>query len=220
MKRKSSPPKAMRRQRGMSLIVVLLLLIITTVLGVGAASLSLVNEKGARNDRDLEVAFQAAEAALLDAQLDITGPKNPSSNARLCAFSEKGDVSAFKAGCGEGAVSRGLCLGSPAGDAPAWLGVSFASDDARSVELGTFTGEAYMTADKDNPRGASTARRPRYVIEALPNNGGYAPNELVGAGADQRTYLFRATAIGYGVRAETQVVLQGIVRKFNASPGC
>ena len=219
MKRTSVPPKAMRRQRGMSLIVVLLLLIITTVLGVGAASLSLVNEKSARNDRDLEVAFQAAEAALQDAELDITGP-NPSKKARLCAFSEKGDVSAFKTGCGEDASSRGLCLGSPAGDAPAWLGVSFASDDAKSVELGTFTDQGYMTADKDNPRGASTARRPRYVIEALPNNGGYAPNELVGAGADQRTYLFRVTAIGYGVRAETQVVLQGIVRKFNASPGC
>ncbi|HWV62571.1 MAG TPA: PilX N-terminal domain-containing pilus assembly protein, partial [Oxalicibacterium sp.] len=56
---------------GATLIVVLLLLIVVLLLGVGASQIALQGEKSSRNDRDHQIAFQAAEAALLDAETDI-----------------------------------------------------------------------------------------------------------------------------------------------------
>lgn len=203
-------------QQGMSLLVVMMMLIVITVLGVGAASLSLVNERSARNDRDAEVAFQAAEAALIDAETDITGP-NANVAQRLCSFSDKDDVSAFVPDCGASGPTQGLCTASGTGAAPVWLQVDFSVTGAaaKSVALGTFTGQTYSTNV-----GASTARLPRYVVEAIPDNGGYVENQLASASSGKKKYLFRVTAIGYGVRDETQVVLQSTVRKFVASPGC
>jgi type IV pilus assembly protein PilX len=209
-----------RPQRGMSLMMVLMMLIIITVLGVGAASLSLVNERSARNDRDSEVAFQAAEAALMDAEIDITGP-NTNGNQRLCSFSDKDDISAFVPSCGGPGGSQGLCTASASGTAPAWLQVDFSVTDgsAKSVALGSFTGQTYMKAPIGGGS-ASTARLPRYVIEAIPDNGGYEADQLASASSGKKKFLYRVTAIGYGVRDETQIVLQSTVRKFVASPGC
>jgi type IV pilus assembly protein PilX len=82
-------PRCRSPQWGFSLIVVLLLLLVATVLGVGAAQVSLVNERSARNDRDTEVAFQAAEAALVDAETDVLGP-NDDTRQRLCLFRPPG----------------------------------------------------------------------------------------------------------------------------------
>ena len=61
-------------QRGASLIMVMLVLIIVSVLGVGAAQISLMSERGARNDRDMQMAVQSAEAALIDAEQDMFHP--------------------------------------------------------------------------------------------------------------------------------------------------
>lgn len=62
------------KNRGASLIVVLILLVIVTGLGLGAIQISMMGEKGARNDRDRQIVRQAAEAALMDAEFDIRGP--------------------------------------------------------------------------------------------------------------------------------------------------
>lgn len=61
----------MRRERGVALLLCLLMLILVMLLGVSAAQLSLQGEKAARGERDREVAFQAAEDALADAERDI-----------------------------------------------------------------------------------------------------------------------------------------------------
>ena len=59
--------RASGRQRGASLIVSLLMLVAVLVLGISAAQIALQGEKASRNDRDRQIAFQAAEAALMDA---------------------------------------------------------------------------------------------------------------------------------------------------------
>lgn len=59
------------RERGVALLVCLLMLILVMLLGVSAAQLSLQGEKAARGERDRDVAFQAAEDALADAERDI-----------------------------------------------------------------------------------------------------------------------------------------------------
>ena len=65
-----APP---RRQHGAVLIVALLFLVILTMLGLTAMSGTTMEERMAGNTRDINVALQAAEAALRDARRDING---------------------------------------------------------------------------------------------------------------------------------------------------
>lgn len=206
---------ARKSQRGFSLIVVVLMLLVIMVLGLGAAQTSLVGERSARNDRDTEVAFQAAEAALLDAESDVFGP-NDSARQRLCAFDNK-DVTAFAPGCGGAGDRQGLCAASESGAAPAWTTADFSAKAAKSVAYGTFTGQAYLEGPQ---AGALSARAPRYIVEAIRSRGGWQAGQLQSAGARDATYLFRVTAIGFGMRDETQVVLQTNLYKPTASAGC
>lgn len=57
-----------RDQRGSALIISLIILIVMTVLGLSAMSGSGLQEKMAGNNRDMTLAFQAAEAALRDGE--------------------------------------------------------------------------------------------------------------------------------------------------------
>lgn len=207
-------------QRGFSLIVVLLMLTIAMVLGIGAAQVSLVGERSARNDRDTEIAFQAAEAALIDAERDVLGP-NASAAQRLCLFNGK-DVSAFVPGCGGTGIRQGLCAQGEPGAKPVWMSADFAAESATSVAYGTFTGQTYAAGNAATgaPAGALPARAPRYIVEAVRNLGGWQSSQLQSASARNASHLFRVTAIGYGMREETQVVLQTSLYKSTASPGC
>ena len=64
------PPTA-RRSRGASLIVIMLILVVVSILGVSGIQVAMMGERGTRNDRDQQVAWQSAEAALIDAEFDI-----------------------------------------------------------------------------------------------------------------------------------------------------
>ncbi|MDM0057122.1 PilX N-terminal domain-containing pilus assembly protein [Variovorax sp. J22G47] len=200
-------------ERGFSLIVVLLLLVIVTVLGIGAAQLALVNERSARNDRDSEIALQAADAALMDAELDVLGP-NQAASARLCLFNDK-DVAPFVAGCGGAGSSLGLCAPNEPGTTPAWMQADLSPTSKTAVEYGTFTGQKYVTG-----QGATPAALPRYIVEVIRNNGGWQAMRLESASAGNATNIFRVTAIGFGVGKETQVVLQTNLYKPTVSAGC
>lgn len=60
-------------QKGSVLIVSLIILLVLTMIGVTAMGTSSLEEKMAGNSRDRELAFQAAEAALTDAQTFLEG---------------------------------------------------------------------------------------------------------------------------------------------------
>jgi type IV pilus assembly protein PilX len=207
-------------QRGFSLIVVLLMLAIAMVLGIGAAQISLVGERSVRNDRDTEIAFQAAEAALVDAERDVLGP-NDSAAQRLCVFNGK-DVSAFVPGCGGAGIRQGLCAQGEAGAKPVWMSADFAAESATSVAYGAFTGQTYAAGNAATGTGAGAlpVRAPRYIVEAVRNLGGWQSGQLQSASVRSASHLFRITAVGYGMREETQVVLQTNLYKSTASPGC
>lgn len=212
MSRSIAPSFRCGRSGGFSLIVVLLLLVVVTVLGVGAAQLSLVNERSARNDRDNEIALQAAEAALVDAELDILGP-NPNAASRLCLFNNK-DVAPFVEGCGSNA-NLGLCASNAPGTTPAWMKADLSPSSTTSVAYGTFTGQKYVVG-----KGATPAALPRYIVEVIRNNGGWQVNRLENAGSGNATNIFRVTAVGFGVDADTQVALQTNLYKPAVSAGC
>ncbi len=64
-----------------------------------------------------------------------------------------------------------------------------------------------------------TARLPRYTIEAVPYAGTGAVNDAVD-GVNE--YAFLVTAMGFGFRTETQVLLQALIYKpvNKPSAGC
>jgi type IV pilus assembly protein PilX len=191
----------LRGSGGFSLITTLILLVVVTVLGIGASQMVLLSERSTRFDRDQQIAFQAAEAALEDAEFDIRGP-NASANQRMAQFSASTDVG-FIEGCGTGLL-QGLCLPSAAGQKPVWYTVDFTdiSANAPSVEFGKFTGRTFSTGTS----GARSEIPPHYIVEVM-------PDATPGGSQSTKRFLYRVTAMGFGPRRETQAVLQIIFRK-------
>lgn len=60
-----------RRERGASLIVALIFLVIMAMLGITVANVTNLEERMAGNTRDRDLALQAAEAALRDAEVRL-----------------------------------------------------------------------------------------------------------------------------------------------------
>lgn len=192
--------------RGAALLTALFLLIAVLMVGVSAAQIALNAEKAARNERDRHIALQAAEAGLIDAERDIEGGSDRAS-ARAALFAD-GSAIGFADGCGHGAdnPNLGLCARALPPLVPAWQACDLLSERDYTVPYGKFTG-AIMPAGI----GSLPARTPRYIIELMP---------LARAGEDagQRAgNVYRITAIGFGTRDSTRVVLQSFYRKVAAT---
>ena len=189
-------------QQGMSLLVVLILLVVVIILGVGSAQIALLAERTARSDRDYQVAWQSAESALTDAQFDIEGPGTA---LRSNVFAAQNQVN-FIEGCGPASspLHRGLCLPAASGK-PVWLTADLSAADAPVTEFGAFTGRTFDAGGT----GIRPARKPRYVIEVLPDAQLFA-DKAIGA---QKKVVYRVTSLGYGPREEVQAVVQMIFRK-------
>jgi type IV pilus assembly protein PilX len=204
--RNGRPPKlTFNSQNGASLVVSLLMLIAVMLLGLSATQIALQSEKASRNDRDRQIAFQAAEAALLDAEMDIENSPDPA-RSRSTLFS-KDHAHAFVAGCGAGEANPylGLCARAAEDAVPAWIAVDFLNHapTTASVPFGKFTGQAFQTGQGSLPSGP-----PRYIVELIPYN---RPGESAELSA--RTHAYRVTAVGFGMRDATRVVLQTFYRK-------
>lgn len=204
--RRPTHPGSTARQGGASLIIVLLILIVVSILGVGGAQIALQGEHGARNDRDMQVAWQAAEAALQDAEFDIHGPGTGNRNALLGNLQNTND---FIVACGNDATKKniGLCALAQNGSKPAWQSVDFTKSDAtaHTVEFGTYTQRAFDAGAGTSNSGLKPFQKPRYVIEPIMDPGNRdlsSPNR----------YVYRVTAMGFGPRLDIQAVSQIIYR--------
>jgi type IV pilus assembly protein PilX len=163
------------------------------VIGLAVVRGGFILLAAARNERDRDVAWAAAEAALRDAEHDIAGTADPPPD-RAAHFGPAG-ASAFVDGCGRGDDDLGLCR---ARSPPAWQTLDLAAgDNPALVPYGRFTGATLAIG-----HGMLPARLPAYVIERI------APP---GATARQGSF-YRITAIGFGSRTSTQVVLQSLYR--------
>lgn len=185
--------------------MVLMILLVVAVIGLGAAQMSLLGEKSTRFDRDRQVAWEAAEAALVDAQYDIAGP-NTSANSRVATFAP-GNLIGFVSDCGSAATNQGLCLPTTSGKPVAYT-VDFTATgaSAHTVALGTYTGRTFKSGS-----GIAPVQAPRYIIEAIPDvhlqSSVNAPSSL------PQPLIYRVTAMGFGPRQDVQVVLQMVFRK-------
>jgi type IV pilus assembly protein PilX len=189
-----------KRCRGTALLMCLLMIVVMALLGMSGARIALQDERAGRNGRDRTLAFHAAEAALLDAQLDIELPSNTPRGALFAMSAPR-----FPAGCGDG-VMLGLCDGVTAG--AAWQGIDFTDDaaaSARTAAYGQFTGQAMQVGI-----GPMQQRLPRYLIEAHADRRGGAAADLSAA------RIYRISAMGFGAQDGTLVLLQAWYRRAGA----
>ena len=202
-------PNMRLEQRGASLIMVMIVLTIVSMIGIAGIQVSMMSERSARNDRDYQVAWQSAEAGLMDAENDIFGP---GASSRRGVFGPTTNKSAFVAGCGTktSGTSKGLCaLALTVTDKPAWVTADFdlSGNTANTTEYGDFTGRTFAAGGP----GIQPARRPRYVIEAIEDNAGVGSTSR-NLASENPKYVFRVTAMGFGPRADIQAVVQMIYR--------
>lgn len=178
------------RQKGATLIVALMFLVVLTLLGISAMSTTTVEERMARNSRDYNIAFQAAEAALRDAEQDILVKRALSG------------ATGFSADCNPNNASfQGLCLPAVSPNPNVWD--QYMTDTTRSVQYGA---ETAAPALPSVPQPGGVANQPRYLVEALPDTVG------VSLKAGSTKYIYRITALGYGSNVNTQVWVQEVIR--------
>jgi len=179
------------RQRGVALLVSLMFLIVLTVLGLAAMRTTTLEEKMAGGSRDYNIALQAAEAALRDAEVDLRagGIPAPGRLITIASFPPLGTDA-----CG----ITGLCVVNS--DYTQLYGnTTFVSWSGSSTTVyGVYTGAKPIS-------GVSQA--PRYVMEIVRfHDGGYqAPGVFTNP-----SYYIRVTARGWGASSQTVVTLQAL----------
>jgi type IV pilus assembly protein PilX len=131
--------KPPRRQRGAVLVIGLLLLVVMTVLSTSAMQSTILQERMAGNDRDRNLAFQAAEAALRDAEQYIQSDAAPFAPFQPTSFNGSG---LYDARANPGAFSR----------------INDLTDPTMTRAFGADTGAAVLP---------EVAAQPRYLIELL-----------------------------------------------------
>lgn len=215
---KRAPRAIAQQQHGVALVFVLLMLAIAIGVVVISARMTLSGGKASVNDRDRQIALQAAEMALNDAELDIMDPKvtqyiSASGKGRACAIGVAGNISGEQktmerlprmrgTPCGkksdptlpEGSV-LGYCGEPNSSTLPHQLANwELAEDDADRdyVLFGEFTGRQ---DDLQLAQGIAPAKAPRYII--------------INYGLRDDLYHYKVYALGYGANAQTQVMLEG-----------
>ena len=217
------PSQRLQPQRGMSLIVILLLLVVISMLGIASMQIATMGEHGARNDRDMQLATQSAEAALIDAEVDLQGTST-TQGTRTAAF-KAGSARFPGSDCSKDSRWKGLCaLETGANKNATWLEANYtAKEDGndRDVALfGEFTGRSFQNANTSAGIGVQPALRPRYVIENVSELSAVRSGMVTGqynsatpeGQATTGEQLYRVTAMGFGPRSTTQTVLQTLYR--------
>lgn len=195
-----APPTALirRMQGGATLLFAATLLLLAAFTAAATLQFLLSTRQLATVQLDREIAFRAAEVALLDGEADLLaaaagiGPPD-----RLDPFPPSGT-------CGRG-MQAGVCAPAP-GNVPVWHAwlTGTGHFDEIGVPFGTFTGNTMPML----PEGvAGTAIAPRYVAELL-------GDATVSSGYSQRpaTPRFRLTAIGFGRSRDTSAVVQSVIQ--------
>ncbi|WP_019451192.1 pilus assembly protein [Cupriavidus sp. BIS7] len=199
-----------RKSHGIALVTVVIMLLVITLLALAGARTALDSKRASRNQRDYEIAYMAAEAALRDAELDIqSAAGNSSRSAMFVPSSAQGFLAGdCNTGTDKSAPYLGLCDTFTDSGEPVWNTIDWtAAIGNKTVEYGTFTGRAFPTGS-----GITPARRPRYLIELLRDNtsGGAA------SGSDSTRYMYRVTAIGFGPNDTTRAMVQSTYRKTDS----
>lgn len=177
-----TPRATVRAQRGFSLIMALIFLVLLTLLGVTAMQTATLEERMAGNLRNENLALQAAEAALREAEAILSSPSLPS----------------FTTTPGLYDVMTNPWPGRS--DPQNWSGWA---ETGGSAPYKTYTGLA------GPGELGGVAEPPRFVIEQLrPVLPGDSGSVKLGTGITELRQVFRITARGVGGTTNSVVVLE------------
>ncbi|RIX46802.1 MAG: hypothetical protein D3M94_08820 [Rhodocyclales bacterium GT-UBC] len=201
------PPNLLGTQRGVVLITAVMFLVVLSLLAISMMKTSILEERMVASNRDWSNAFQAAESALRDAEREIKDSTRISGQTgfvALCSSSSapKGGGLCLPNNC-TSTASNGNC-------SPIWVHLSTVQNDSgwktgsgtsKSIQYGGITNAAALSG---------VGAQPRYIIEVLtvPSAG----SQKVQPGQAQLDYLYRVTAVGFGVNVQSRVMLQSMVR--------
>lgn len=222
------------RQHGISLLTVMVMMLLSLLLVLGGSRVGLLNERVAGNSTDYQRAYEAAEALLSEAQLDLLAcmtpgcpPRAATLTSAICDEQNYADLQAQLSGntppCQDGVC---LDLGTATNGDPAtsfwgpnntadWTAYTAAGRGAR---FGQYTGTAVTATQAVNPLLVNGAW---YWIEILP----YGSSDVRGRSvASEQTligdvplrphgkcsFLFRVTAAAQGRKTGTTAVLQSL----------
>ena len=183
---KISPTRKLTDESGVSLVIVMIFLVILSMLSISAMQTSTLSSRVARNEADRTLAFQAAEAALRDGELDI---KNLKADNTACVAATTG-CRTENINRGDGFTTTcplGLC-DSRTFTSPVWEDNTKWATTGSSVAYGAYTGAAALPV---------VSQQPRYLLEYFPMGD---------------SVVYRITAVGFGANTSTQVMLQSAVK--------
>ncbi len=194
---RANPVHPVRRpQSGFTLIGILVMMVVLAFIALAAVSTSVVQERMAGNARDRNVALQAGEAALRDAELDIEANLTMSSG--------------FSSACTTGlCVPPSMALPASAVSAPKWTTIDWPN---QSRAYGSITGATSLKG----PNNEALASQPRYFIEMLPAlPPPVGESNCLGCSSvpSNRARAYRITVRAFGVRDTTSVMLQSVYIK-------
>jgi type IV pilus assembly protein PilX len=218
--------KSKHHANGVALPVVLMFLLVIAILGTVGVRRATTGETLSRNQLDYEVARQATEAALRDAERDLLLISSAAMPNALCARNDERPLSeALGAPYFDNNCPRGQCrfeleyydtsnyttVTNPepwwprAGKNGRWDGdpavtASVKPGDATGASVNcTFNGSVPLGTFTGVARFAGVARQPEYMIEYLARN-------------DDK--VMRITARGFGADVNTEVVMQTYFRPY------
>lgn len=194
----------MKHQNGSVLLISLIMLLILTVIGIASISGVTMSEKMANSQRDYDVAFEMAEAALVEGEqwVDANDFGVDAADMQSSCTGTK----CWKSDCTNGLCFNGtypvgsgkLCeLTPPAKDV--WKEKSYWDSKAKTYSLSV-----------------SGVEKPRYLIEFIC----YTPKDpssdqkIISQPPDYKDWVkfYRITALGFGTNPDTRVMLQSTYR--------
>lgn len=219
-------------QKGLSLVVVLLFLVAITSIAVLSARKATLQEGAGRNQLDMEVARQAAESALRDAERDLSGVVMDPSNA---SCDKRPEILFFDSNCPNGLCRKVLDDSTASTYANSnWSTAAAGSTDKSEPWWPTSKGGLWEDSSITEKSGESKKpwRTPKNSDHCTTFTGGVPLGTFTGAPAingvavqpeylieyfqkkdgqgGQEVDAYRITARGFGYTRRTQVVLQTV----------
>ena len=190
------------RQRGSVLLISLIMLLVLTVIGITTLRTVVSQERMSANDRDSQIAFQAAELGLRDGERWINSQAELPHELECISDTPP---------C-RGADFPGVFMISPVESQFDTVG------DLIAMPLNDWTteGESLQNPAYDPAQGGAplqgVAEQPRFLIREARI---IRDSLTLGRGDETQRYLYEVTAIGVGAEQDSQRVLQStFIRRF------
>jgi len=182
-------------QTGTALLISLVILVVMTILGISAMSNTVLETKMATNEQQRQIAYQAAEKALRDAEAWLQNTIKSKNDLETTFIFNPAEFASTTATTADGSAF----YNSFKDRLPAQLTNTKAWNDKNSIKADTVQLTNVLGHD------------PRYVIEYV-GQVGRPPAEMGSLAArDTRFHAFKITALGYGADSTATYLLSSTV---------